>query len=82
MSTEEKQNEIIATIDNIAIEYEMEFAEPIIELTPEYSYLDKIKIIYLQIKNELIQFFVRIKGKQTAIISPDDNQDNYIEMKD
>jgi hypothetical protein len=75
------QEEIIATIDNMAVEYELEFVEQIPELTNDSSYFDKIKLIYLRIKNEIIHLFIRIKGKQTAIISPDDNQDNYIEMK-
>jgi hypothetical protein len=74
-------NEIISVIDNIAADYELEFIEPINEIKNNYSYFDKIKLIYNNIKNEFIHLLNKIKGNKSAVII-DYDQDNYVEIKD
>jgi len=83
--------ETIKVIENMTLEYEVEFAEPIYTIKEDqespYSYITVIKTTYEYIKNEIKLFFHKLLLKNSIkgnIVKPDDYEipEGYAKMKD
>ena len=87
------EEETIKVIENMAFEYEIEFAEPIYSIKENleqepYSYIISIKTTYEYIKNEIKIFFNKLISRHSNkgnIVKPSDDIDipeGYAKMKD
>lgn len=82
----------IKVIENMTLEYEVEFAEPIYSIKEEqehsYSYMSAIKTTYEYIKNEIKVFFQKLiqthrnKGNLITPLDDIETPEGYAKMKD